>query len=347
MGHIHTVITHYALAYPATRFHLTADGRPAFQSTGNGSLNDVLIAVHGLEVAEQMLEVQRAGEPEESQQVGSPVSLDPSHPSPSSSPVVFGYISVPALHRANRNYISFFVNRRRIQDRSLGHAVAEAYHTLLPTGRHPVALIFLEMDPTDVDVNVHPTKREVKFRNGRQVFGTVQRAVRRTLVERAPVSALLHTSRTWPAPEWEHYRSLLPFEQGETQSTQTAMELYRPGDLGQEPQPVGPVRLPLLRVVGQVGQTYIVAEGPQGMYLIDQHAAHERILYEQLMAAHGQKTISSQKLLEPLPLNLDPMLAGVLTEHLAKLTQVGFDLEPFGGTTYLLRSVPSILVVPK
>jgi DNA mismatch repair protein MutL len=127
------------------------------------------------------------------------------------------------------------------------------------------------------------------------------------------------------------------------------MELYRPGDImeqDQELQPVGPVRLPLLRVVGQVGQTYIVSEGPQGMYLIDQHAAHERVLYEEMMAEHGKREVTSQTLLEPVSLDLDPMLAGVLDEHLPMLNATGFALEPFGGTSYLVRAVPSVLVVP-
>jgi DNA mismatch repair protein MutL len=106
------------------------------------------------------------------------------------------------------------------------------------------------------------------------------------------------------------------------------------------------VRLPLLRVVGQVGQTYIVAEGPQGMYLIDQHAAHERVLYEQTMAGRDGQAVTSQTLLEPLPLDLDPLLAGVLAEQLELLNEVGFALEPFGGTSFLLRAVPSILNVP-
>ena len=106
------------------------------------------------------------------------------------------------------------------------------------------------------------------------------------------------------------------------------------------------MRLPLLRVVGQVGQTYVVAEGPQGMYLIDQHAAHERVLYEQMMAGHEEQAVASQALLEPLMLDLDPLLAGALDEHLAMLNHVGFQIEPFGGTSYLLRAVPSVLVVP-
>jgi DNA mismatch repair protein MutL len=338
-GHIHSIVSRCALAYPDIRFNLTTDGRQAFRSTGNGKLYDVLIAVYGLEVAEQMLEV---NEPADLEAHGESVSTRSIIP-------VSGYTSAPALHRANRRYITFFVNQRWIQDRSLAHAVAQAYHTLLPVGRHPVAVILLQMDPAEVDVNVHPTKREVRFRDGRNVFSAVQRAVRHTLVERAPVPAIAHSPRTWPAPDWERRQSLISAGQGDPTSTQLAMELYRPGDImGQdhEPQPVGPVRLPLLRVVGQVGQTYIVTEGPQGMYLIDQHAAHERVIYEEMMAEHGQREVASQTLLEPLPLDLDPMLAGVLAEHLPMLNGAGFALEPFGGTSYLVRAVPSILVVP-
>jgi DNA mismatch repair protein MutL len=340
-GHIHTVITQYALAYPGIRFSLANDGRPAFQSTGSSHLLDVLIAVYGLEMAEQMLEI----DPDETAYGGEGASPPP---------VVTGYVGVPALHRATRRYITLFVNRRWVQDNALTHAVAQAYHSLLPVGRHPVAVILLEIDPGDVDVNVHPTKREVKFRDGRKVFSAVQRAVRRTLVENAPVPELSRAPRTWPTPDWERRQALLRAGQGEAVTTQMALELYRPaGDspglgpgLDDEVGRVGPVRLPLLRVVGQVGQTYIVAEGPQGMYLIDQHAAHERVLYEQMMAQHQQRDVASQALLEPLVLDLDPLLAGVLDEHLAALNELGFQIEAFGGSTYLLRAVASVLVVP-
>jgi DNA mismatch repair protein MutL len=298
-----------------------------FQSTGRGKLHDVLIGVFGLEVAEQMLAIEEA-------------RRDPM------APTVSGHVGTPALHRANRRYITLFVNRRWIQDQSLTYAVAQAYHTLLPVGRHPVAVILLELDPAQVDVNVHPTKREVRFRDGNQVFGAVQRAVRRTLIEHAPVPMMLHTPRTWATPEWERRQALVSAEDGEPPSTQLAMELYRTQDADGELQPVGAVRLPLLRVVGQVGQTYIVAEGPQGMYLIDQHAAHERVLYEQVLEEYKEQEVTSQALLEPLMLDLDPLLAGTLSEHLTMLNLVGFSVEPFGGTSFLMRSVPAILVTP-
>ena len=333
-GHIHTAVSHYALAHPTIRFHLTADGRVLFQSTGNGKLLDVLIALYGLETAEQMLEIQPEAE----------------DGAPESSVTVRGFVGVPALHRATRSHIVLFCNHRWIQDRSLAHAVAQAYHTLLPVGRHPVAVVLLELPAGEVDVNVHPTKREVKFRQANQVFSAVQRAVRRTLLDQAPIPTAGQAPRTWASPDWERRNSLLRPEGGIT--SQMALEFYRPPDgldlgPGEAPlEPVGPVRLPLLRVVGQVGQTYIVAEGPQGMYLIDQHAAHERVLYEQMMAGHSSGSVASQTLLEPLHLNLDPQLAAVLEEHLEALNQIGFEVEPFGGASYLLRAVPAILVVP-
>jgi DNA mismatch repair protein MutL len=336
-GHIHTVITHYALAYPGIRFSLAVDDRQTFQSTGSGRLLDVLIAVYGLEVAEQMLEV---AEPE---------AVEAPEPGPLALRVS-GFVGSPTLHRANRRYISLFVNRRWIQDRSLAYAVAQAYHTLLPTGRHPVAVVLLTMDPAEVDVNVHPTKQEVRFRDARKVFSAVQRAVRRTLIERAPVPAMAHTPRTWASPEWERREHLVAPNRPAAAPGQLGMELYRtaldPVEPGTDSPRVGPVRLPLLRVVGQVGQTYIVAEGPQGMYLVDQHAAHERVLYEQLMAQKSTKAVASQALLEPLTLDLDPVLASIVAENLDNLNRAGFEVEPFGGTSYLMRAVPSILVAP-
>lgn len=325
-GHIHTVVSRYALAYPAIRFGLTADGRQTFLSTGSGQLYDVLIAVYGLEVTEQLLKLASSEE--------------------TAGLSVYGYVGAPSLHRASRQYISLFVNKRWIQDRSLSHAIVQAYHTLLPVQRYPVAAVFVAIDPGEVDVNVHPTKREVRFRNAQQAYKAVQRTVRHTLVEHAPVPTLGHGARTWSSGSWERRDSLLHPRPGEDVTTQMAMELYRPpGDL-ENFGPVGPVRLPLLRVVGQVGQTYIVAEGPQGMYLLDQHAAHERVLYEQMLLEVSKKAVTSQALLEPAVLDLDPQLAGSLAENLTMLNQVGFHMEPFGGTATLVRAVPAVLAEP-
>jgi DNA mismatch repair protein MutL len=380
-GHIFQIVTRYALAYPELRFGLVTDGKLAFQSTGSGKLYDVLVKVYGLDMAKPMLGI------EGSSAEGEPAStlVLPSHP-----PVrVAGYIGAPALHRGNRSYITLFINRRWFQDASLAYGIIQAYHTLLPVGRFPVALVFIEMDPGDVDVNVHPAKAEVRFREGHGVFGAVQRAVRRTLIEHAPIpqvpvgdgpSAPGSGRLTWEQLEaWSARRDALlnagtghatilnvppndpggapaglarNTEPGGHDPRPAAVEWPEmPGDLTGVQVPVSvdattqsvPAKIPLLRVVGQLGSTYIVAEGPDGMYLVDQHAAHERILYERMLAAHVSQQVPVQPLLEPVVLDLTPEQAAVTGGALDTLAEWGITLEPFGGQSYLLRSLPAVL----
>ncbi|HIC93054.1 MAG TPA: DNA mismatch repair endonuclease MutL [Anaerolineae bacterium] len=328
--HIDDLVYRYAMAFPELRFTLLNDGRITFQSTGSGNLFDVLIKVYGLEIARQMLKIERE------------MKEGPSFPSSPSSPLVHGYISPPSLHRANRHHLTFFVNRRWVQDRMLSYAVSEAYHTLLPTGRYPIVVLNIELDPAAVDVNVHPTKREVKFLRSEEVFAAVQKAVRRALVEGAPIP----TVAIQPTPEWGRRRKLV--EVG-TRRGRWALEVQRTAEV-EEPQPLEPgppsfelAKLPPLRVLGQMAQAYIVAEGPEGMYLIDQHAAHERVLYERLKAERAKMAVTSQALLEPLTIELSPQQAEALEESLDALASLGFDIEPFGGATFLVRAVPAVL----
>ncbi|MDH7485377.1 MAG: DNA mismatch repair endonuclease MutL [Anaerolineae bacterium] len=338
-GHIHQIVTRYALAYPERRFSLVSDGRLTFQSTGSGKRYDVLVKVYGLEVAKQMLEIGGSRVSGSAALAAQPASLQPLN----LEPIVSGYVGVPSLHRANRQQITFYVNRRWIRDTSLAYAVVQAYHTLLPAGRFPVALLFLELDPAAVDVNVHPTKAEVRFSDERAVFQAVQREVRRVLVDQAPVPTMAMPPSAWPSPEWVRRQTLV--EAGERTARQLAIELHRPGETPARPPGAEPSPLPMLRLVGQLGATYIIAEGPEGMYLIDQHAAHERILYEKLMAEKATASVSSQGLLEPLPLELTPLQAALVEEYLELLRGVGFQIEPFGGETYLVRGVPALLAV--
>jgi len=370
--HINSLVYRYGMAYPQLRFSLLNDGRLTFQSLGSGELYDVLIKVYGLEVAQQMLEVRRLrrafgvsaqsnaqssrprsedfGEPSGrasgrglSRAVRAPEADDPLTGSghrlkPGTSELelvdVYGYISPPSLHRANRSYLTFFVNGRWVQDRMLSYAVSEAYHTLLPTGRHPIVVLRLELDPSQVDINVHPTKREIRFLDSNAVFAAVQKAVRRTLVDQAPIPRMMGRPLQWPAPDVERRRKLV-----EVGSQAKAAGIEAPSAY-EFPEPA---KLPPLRVLGQMAQTYIIAEGPEGMYLVDQHAAHERVLYERLMAERAKMAVASQALLEPLTIELpfQPGIAG--GESLEFLNHLGFDIEPFGGDTYLVRAVPAML----
>lgn len=340
-GHVHRVVTRYALAYPQLRITLVNDGRLVFQSTGSGQLLDVLVSVLGQEVARQMVAVG---------------VVDPPWPEPGPEPVVWGYVGEPRLHRANRQHITLFLNRRWIQDSQLAHAVVQAYHTLLPAGRYPVAIVHIALDPHLVDVNVHPTKAEVRLRDPRAVFSAVQKGVRKAVVAVAPAREVTPGVAWTQPPGWaERRRSLVELGQPARASLDLRVErapapLPAPSEAETSPafavasRPDAARPLPLLRVVGQVGGAYIVAEGPDGLYLIDQHAAHERVLYERLMAERLDRgEVARQQLLEPVPVDVGSDLAGLLAEHLEVLTAVGFEVEPFGGDTYLVRAVPAVL----
>ena len=328
--HIDACIARYAMAYPELRFTLSHDGRVILQSPGNGRLRDVLVAVYGLEVGAAVLEI----------------SSGDQHQAPCIQ--VRGLVSPPSLHRANRSYMTLFVNGRWVQDTRLTYAIIQAYHALLPTGRYPLAMVMVALPPEDVDVNVHPTKAEVRFRDGDTVFRAVQKAVRRTLIDQSPVPAVTWSSATGSA----HYgqrreahrgrlRSLIPHPTGE--QLRFEAERSRVDALGHTIAPPGGT-LPPLRVVGQLKTTYIVAEGPEGMYLLDQHAAHERVLFERLLAERQKSEVVSQALLEPMPVELSPEAASLLEEHLEVLSSLGFQVEPFGGTTVLVRALPVIAV---
>ena len=396
-AHIQQIVTRYALAYPERRLSLVSDGKLVFQSTGSGKLYDVLVKVYGLEMAREMLQIadgkwQMADG--ESQTADSEPKVDSQSSAVNHQPlaighqlsaiVVTGYIGSPSLHRGNRSYITLFVNRRWFQDTSIAYSVIQAYHTMLPVGRYPVAVIFIEIPPEEVDVNVHPTKAEVRFRESGAVFSAVQKAVRRTLTELAPIPQVGMGGATsgGPAPDaarpgsegmrpvlfggqsWSERREALLgagqhrlFVSPELIDQESGIRSQQPTtsnppDTGDSPassfqlpaangQPA-PL-LPLLRVVGQLGATYIVAEGPDGMYLIDQHAAHERVLYEQMLAEHATNRLALQPLLEPLVLDVSPEQAAVVAEELETLNHLGVEIEPFGGASYLVRSLPAIL----
>ena len=326
--HIDGWLTRYAMAYPALRFTLAHDDRVVFQSPGNDRLRDVLVAVYGLEVGAAVLEI------------------IPDDQRPASSIQVAGFVSPPSLHRANRGYITLFINGRWVRDVRLTYAITQAYHTLLPTGRYPLAVVMVRLPPEEVDVNVHPAKAEVRFRDGDVVFRAVQRVVRRTLIERSPVPVAARPPTAWPASpaQWEERRERLAGLRPRPAGEQLRLK-GEPLDVAVTgtTRALAAGKLPPLRVVGQVGVTYIVAEGPEGMYLIDQHAAHERVLFERLLAERQRAEVTSQALLEPQPVELAPEAASLLEEHLEVLGGLGFRVEPFGGTTMLVRALPAIV----
>jgi len=327
---IDALVTRYALAYPNARFKVTDGNQVTLQTAGDGDRRSILAALYGVDVAKQMLEVMDAGEG---------LSLT-------------GFISPTSLTRSNRKEITFFVNGRWVQDFSLTTALLQAYHTLLMVGRYPLTALFLDIAPEDVDVNVHPTKAEVRFRSQDRIFSFVQRAARKALLAYTPVASV--SPQMWggsrPAStegrevgiDWsighdEDYQSKVESQKSEVNGDSSTFDL-RP--LTTNPQPPTFNAVPLLRLIGQIGSTYIVAEGPDGLYLVDQHAAHERVLFEKLMAQHDKKSIPSQALLSPEVVTLPPQSAKALTAQLPFLNHFGFEVEEFGTNTFQVRAMP-------
>jgi DNA mismatch repair protein MutL len=316
--HINDWVSKYALAYPEVRFTLTHDGRTQLQTSGNGRGRETLAAVVGLDTARELILL--------------PEPMGPS------DVIVRGFISPPSVNRASRRDLTFFVNRRWVQDTSLSAAVIQAYHGLLMVGRYPMAIVFVDLPPEVVDVNVHPAKAEVRFRDPRRVFSVVQRSVRATLLNEAPPPSL-ELGEGW-ADVSRGPRAQLDGLAGRSWDPEAGAR-HLP-ELEPAARPTG--SMPLLRPVGQVGASYLVAEGPDGLYLIDQHAAHERVLFERFMEDFKSGQIESQALLEPASVDLDPSRADLLQGKLEILKRLGFDVEPFGGRTFRVRALPALLL---
>jgi len=314
-SHIAGVVSQYALAYPEVSFNLFLEGRKTLGTAGKGRLIDSIIEVYGAEIARNMLEVPESGWGSDE----SPVK-------------VTGMLGAPSVSRSNRGYLSFFINRRWVNSRLLAWAVTEAYHGLLPQGKYPVAVLTISLPAAEVDVNIHPTKSEVKFQHEHQVFTAVQKAVRQTLLAQTPVPRIEEVATAYgtPARQVEIDWSGSGASQG---VINRSFEVARPLT----------VTLPVLRVLGQLLGSYIVAEGPDGLYLIDQHAAHERIVFERVREQRSRREVEVQGLLEPVPFEVTPQQEAVLKSHHQELTDFGFTLEPFGNRTYLVRSVPQAL----
>ena len=366
-GHSLRLLEQYAMAYPGVRFTAVSEGREVFHTSGDGKLLNVLVAVYGLSVAEQMTPIGETALPADEREVarddGSETTPDPDRPR------VGGYVSKPTCYKATRQYLSFFVNGRWVQSRTLSYAVEEAYHSLLLAGRHPVAVVNLTLDPWLLDVNVHPAKTEIKFLRERQVYAAVQRATRAAILDSA--SAPEVSTRVFSIPAWEavgappvapapeESGAALPADaaeasaaspdaaslwtgQGRIAAGERVSGFAAPGAPAED-APIGGARMPALRVLGQVSQAYIIAEGPDGVYMVDQHAAHERIVLEKMIAEWRAQAVAAQLLLEPTALELAPAEREQVEEHLDALRRIGFELEPFGDEAMLARAVPATL----
>ncbi len=350
-------IAAYALARPDVSFQVTVDDRRSFATDGRGDEIAAAVAIWGTEIGPAAIAL-----PE----------LDAAGAVP--GVMVAGWIGLPEITRSHRNSLLFFVNGRWVQNRTLIFALEEAYHSLLMVGRHPVGVVRIQLDPAMVDVNVHPTKAEVKFVDERSVARAVSRAAHRGLSEARPNEVpevhLRDSSgnssqqsnrplefrpstgeRVWGASPLGDGAGLSPrpFEPSDrdvaelpvpgVRSTAATSAQPEPGsDVAFTPRPV-----PVLRVLGQVNGTYIIAEGPDGMFMIDQHAAHERVMYERILADMQGKRIDRQPFLDPMIVELTHQQFGAFERSTAELEAIGFQIDEFGPQTVAIRAMPAMM----
>lgn len=323
-GYAIRVVAAYACAYPKIAFELAVDQRRLFATDGAGDLAAAAVSVHGPEVGAAVILL---------------APLDEAAAVPGVT--VSGWVGAPAVHRSQRQGMVFFVNGRWIQSRGLSFALEDAYHSLLMVGRHPLCVIRIELDPALVDVNVHPTKAEVKFVDERPVARAVQRAAHAALA-RAPRDELPPVRLSPWSPDAGREQQSLAIGT----MPQILPRSQRPSESEEQTATNGaahPSGVPVMRVLGQVGASFIIAEGPDGMYLIDQHAAHERVLYEKILGQLQSRGADRQRLLDPLVIELSPEEQAILERSQDELSEIGFEFEPFGDGTVAVRAIPALV----
>jgi len=346
LGQVTTHVTHYALAFPEIHFVLTSGGFEILQTPPARSRRERIFQIFGAELLDELVEHERA--------VAS-AGLE-----------LHVFTSRPHVQKHNRNSMFFFVNRRAVRDRSLLHAYHEAYRNVLPSGAFPITVLFVGARPADIDVNVHPAKSEIRFRKG----GAVHDAVRDVVVEAlrsdrtiVPMTMEAHVSSAWAAPG---IRGRIPDSwQGGTLATDPVPPLATSPDLSRasalelsfgEAEGVvgagsrGPGASPdfelvrsEIRALGQLRDSFVVAVDSTGLVVIDQHVAHERVLFEAWLRDRQQRRIEVQRLLTPILISLVPAQEVLFGRIRDELAESGFEAEPFGPRTVSVLTAPSML----
>lgn len=362
LGHITDLLNRLSLSHPEIRFEATHNGKGLFKSPGTGDHLQVISNVYGMGIAKQMLWIERE-------------TLDFS---------IKGYIAKPEVTRASRSYISTMINGRYIRSIPLSQSILRAYHTLLPIGKYPIVVLDIKMDPILVDVNVHPTKLEVRFSKEKELFQLIEETIR----ERFRQLTLIPELQSKPIAREKTVQNTMDFEQKKAESvsdqTWNNMDTVRENIFEQEQAAVKtePLtnepfeeaeeqnisngyteelaekklseaemssmepkqqaqRVPMMYPIGQLHGTYIMAQNENGLYMVDQHAAQERIKYEFFKAKLGSTNNEAQELLLPLTFDFSKQEAIFIEQYKADLEKVGLFFESFGQHTYVIRSHPN------
>ncbi|MGP4072169.1 DNA mismatch repair endonuclease MutL [Piscibacillus sp. B03] len=352
LGHITDTINKMALSHPNIRFECYHNGKRIFFTPGNGNLLQVIQQIYGKKIAQNMVNIEND-------------SLDYN---------VKGYIAKPEITRSNRNFISLIVNGRFIKNPAINKAILDGYHTFLPIGRYPIVVLQMNMDPYLVDVNVHPAKTEVRFSKEKELFEIVKQTVydalhKQTLIpsgakiekpksEQTVLSFDPLDYKNKQKEEREHLEDLnhgfkvnevfndpSPKRELIQENHQSAIENTKnpeePNFTEAEEESVVEERMPVMYPIGQLHGTYILAQNDKGLYMIDQHAAQERIKYEYFKKKLGNPVNEVQELSVPLNFEFTSKESIIIEENKETFERVGLFLENFGDYSYIVRAYPS------
>lgn len=404
LAHIGSLVTHYSLGHCDKRFELYHEGRELLNVTPVSLLRDRAFQVFGGEIVDDLLDIGLRT----TELRLPPPYVHPSHfPRPHAEPVepetamlsLEGLVSGPNVQKLNRNSLFLFVNGRLIRDKLLLHAISAAYHNLMPPACYPFALLFLNCDPGEVDVNVHPSKTEVRFRHGSQVHDFVRDTIREVLMRQRPASSLPMAQSPIASPLLQPRQAVqrgaaLPFSefstvieavteepieseavvarhaapefivhpvprpdppQLSTTAQGAALVIDPPRATRHMPDTHGALEslppdwdrvdnlsaLPDLRPLGQLHDSFIIAAGRDGLWIVDQHVAHERILFEQVLRQRAEGAVEIQQLLMPLVLQLTPAQQFEYARIADELSAHGFETEMFGQRTIAIKAGPA------
>ena len=347
-SHITQVVTQQALAYPSIQFQLTHNGREVIQTLPSDQIHYRIAELFGTELAKSVVQVK----------------------SSSGDYRLEGYVSNPVFTRSNRSAQYCFINGRFVRDKVVLHATQQGYSHLLPKGQHPALFLYLNMDPKLLDVNVHPSKAEVRFAFQQDVHQFISRSIREALEKNLlspaedlqPVYENIPIKTNYEKPFYRETSSwvnkseeVAPFQQGdlsEALRNMTSSHGFHSKISSSPQQVMGFDKAPIpvsnliyseFEPLGQLNSSFIIMQGKKGLLVVDQHVAHERILYERFRESAKKKKIEVQNLLFPLTVEFSPAETELLIFHLDRLKQLGLELETFGKNEFLLRSVPAIL----
>ncbi|MGH9631920.1 MAG: DNA mismatch repair endonuclease MutL [Bryobacteraceae bacterium] len=381
LAHVASLATHYSLAHPSRSFELRNGANELLGVTPVSSLRERVYQVFGAQTLEDLVEIGYS-----EREIQTDVSSAGEEPG-SRVFALRGFVSRPQVQKLNRNSVFLFVNGRLIRDRLLLHALTAAYHNLMPPACYPFALLFLDCDCEEVDVNVHPSKTEVRFRHGSFVHDFVRDSLREVLMRSRPVSSIPMPAQPQPAAELPYSEFSQAMENArlmdEPASASAAaastedlpvLTLKAPasppprfdfGTAAVRVEESRPSRLTIpdthgsfppgaleepshslsalgdLHPLGQIHESFIIAAGRDGLWIIDQHVAHERILFEQVLKQRASGRVEMQQLLMPILLELTPAQQLQYARIADELNQTGFETEPFGTRTIAVKSAPA------